>query len=290
MTHELTCAICGAEAVPAGSKKSSVSDHRFSLASCAACGFSFVTDPRTDFENIYDSEYYAGRGADPDINYDLSVADPRATQRYEWQGVYEIVSSLTAVDGNTRWLDFGCGLGGLVRYVRDQGVDVVGHDEGYGAERLRLAGLPYLARADFAAHQQTFDVITAVEVIEHLIDPVSALRDMAGLLKPGGLLFLTTGNAEPFRGKLETWRYVNPDVHVSFFEPRTLDLAMRTAGLIPTYPGHTAGYDKLIRAKILRTLGRKRSSRLEALLPWTLLGRAADRRFKVSAHPVGLKG
>lgn len=246
-----------------------------------------MVDPRTDYENIYDSEYYAGRGADPDVNYDLSVADPQATQRYEWQGVYEIVSGLTTVDRHTRWLDFGCGLGGLVRYVRDHGVDVVGHDEGYGAQRLQLDGLPYVARSDFDSVRGTFDVITAVEVIEHLVDPIAALRDIAELLKPGGLLFLTTGNAEPFRGKLESWRYVNPDVHVSFFEPRTLDRAMRTVGLTPTYPGYTPGYDNLIRAKILRTLGRKRSARVEALLPWSLIGRAADRRFKVSAHPVG---
>ena len=289
MADDLTCPVCASEAAPAGFKQSTVSARRFSLASCSTCGFSFVVDPRTDFANIYDADYYAGRGADPDVNYDLSVADPLATQRYEWQGVFSIVSSLTTVDRNTRWLDFGCGLGGLVRYVSEQGVDVVGHDEGYGAKRLQLDGLPYLAAADFERHQESFDVITAVEVIEHTIDPIATLRDMAGLLKPGGLLFLTTGNAEPFRGKLESWRYVNPDVHISFFEPRTLELAMRRVGLTPTYPGYVPGYNELIRAKILRTLGRKRSSRLEELLPWGAIGRLADRRFEVSAHPVGRK-
>ena len=50
-----------------------------------------------------------------------------------------------------------------------------------------------------------------------------------------GLLFLTTRNAAPFRKRLSSWRYVVPDVHVSFFEPTTLAVALEVAGFIMNF-------------------------------------------------------
>ena len=74
-------------------------------------------------------------------------------------------------------------------------------------------------------------MVTAIEVMEHVIEPMVTLPRIAALLRSGGLLFLTTGNAEPFRGRLAKWSYVKPDIHVGFFEPGTLATALRGAGL-----------------------------------------------------------
>jgi hypothetical protein len=110
---------------------------------------------------------------------------------------------------------------------------------------------------------------------------------MAALLRPGGLLFLTTGNARPHRGRLSSWQYVRPEVHVSFYEPETLELCMRKAGLDPERVTYSSGFTDLIRSKILRTIGIHRQNRLERILPWFLLSRLADRRFRVTHQPIG---
>jgi cyclopropane fatty-acyl-phospholipid synthase-like methyltransferase len=244
-----------------------------------------VVDPRVDYESLYDAAYYQGKGADPLVSYEAEVADHRTIRAYEWQGIVELVSSLHPVGPATRWLDFGCGLGGLVRHLRREGIaDAWGHDQGYAGSRMATDGLPVLDVDGFSAASGTFEVITAIEVIEHVTDPVGLLRQLADLLAPGGLLFLTTGNSRPYRGRLSSWRYVLPDIHVAFFEPSTVAAAYARAGLQPVALTWGRGHEQIVRYKVLKNLRRRRRSPLDRLLPTTAL-RAVDRRFGLLAHP-----
>jgi SAM-dependent methyltransferase len=287
--REATCAVCGAPASITESLWSSFSDRDFELAHCSSCHYSFVVDPRADFAALYDEQYYRGRGADPTVDYERELHDPRTVRRYEWQAIVEIVRHLRGPLDRVRWLDFGCGLGGLVRYGREHGIEISGFDEGYAADRVREEGIPALSPVELDMAAGSFDVVTAIEVLEHLIDPMVTLRRLAALLRPGGLLFLTTGNAEPFRDRLAKWSYVQPDIHVGFFEPGTLATALRGAGLQPAFPGYVPGFDSLLRYKVLKNLRQKRRHAVEGIIPWPLVARAVDRRYRVSAQPIAWK-
>ena len=102
---------------------------------------------------------------------------------------------------------------------------------------LRSDGVRVLESAELAERCGTFDVVTAIEVVEPAIDPLDIFRRMAALLAPGGQLFLTTGNARPYRDRLVSWQYVVPEVHVSFYEPATLVRCMTEVGLRPDTVG-----------------------------------------------------
>jgi len=281
--------VCGSSATITDTVHSSFSGRDFELAHCPRCRYSFVVNPRTDFGALYDEEYYRGRGADPTVDYERELRDPRTVRRYEWQAIVEIVRHLRGPLDGLRWLDFGCGLGGFVRYGRERGLNISGFDEGYAAERMHHESIPALSPAELDAAAGSFDVVTAIEVLEHLIDPMAALRRFAALLRPGGLLFLTTGNAEPFRGRLARWSYVQPDIHVGFFEPSTLATALRGVGLQPTFAGYVPGFDSLLRYKILKNLRQKQRHAIERIVPWPLVARAVNRRYRVSAQPIAWK-
>lgn len=280
------CEVCGGDTLPAGSREGRYAKRLFHLRRCPSCGFGFVSDPWLDYDAIYGADYYAGKGADPFVDYAFERDEPGRTVRaYEWRGVERVVAELMPLEPVTRWLDFGCGTGGLVRHLRENAsCAAFGHELGWAAAQLTI---PQLDEEGLAAAAGTFDVVTAIEVIEHTIEPVRLLRRLRELLRPGGLLFLTTGNAEPYRERLSRWRYVVPEIHISFFEPKTLALALEQAGFDPRTPGFLPGDVDILRFKILKNLRIRRRSPLEAVLPWTLLGRAADSRLRLTAHPVG---
>jgi SAM-dependent methyltransferase len=284
----MECRICAAPLAPAGHRVSAFSKRDFDLARCSACGLAVVLNPRTDYENIYDRAYYEGRGADPLVDYE-NEADENTVRLYEWRGIESVVGSLTHLSHSTRWLDFGCGLGGLVSYLSGHGfTNVFGFDEGYSQEQLERRGLPRVTRDEFDGLLGSFDVISAIEMVEHVTDPLELFRTMAGLLKPGGLLFLTTGNAARHRD-LEKWSYVIPDIHVAFFEPRTVAALFSRVGLDSVHSGRRDGYQDIIRYKVLKNLRVKRRGRVEGLLPWRTIARVVDRRLGISDHPVGFK-
>lgn len=286
-TH--ACPICRSSTGSLATVRSDFSHVEFVLRRCSACGLVFVANPRVDFDALYDAAYYRGDGADHLIDYIDEMANADTIRAYEWRGVVRAVYSLSG-SRTIRWLDFGCGLGGLVRYARGHGFpNVYGYDRGWGADWAREHGVELLDEDQLSEQAESFDVVTALEVVEHIPDPLEPLRQIASVLKPGGVLLLTTGNAAIHRDSFTQWSYVRPDIHVCYFEPRTLSEAYQRVGLEPLSAGFLPGHEDIIRYKVLKGVGAKSRNRLERLVPWQLTSRLVDRRYGVSEQPLARK-
>ena len=143
------------------------------------------------------------------------------------------------------WLDVGTGNGYLPKIARPKlnGVRITGTDFAHNAIRSASAldarivndidesGLPFA--------EASFDFISCLEVIEHLIFPAKALSEMHRVLKPGGHLVVTVPNiqfieyiAALIRGKMP-----GPAAdtrHMSVYTQRFLGQQMQQAGLTVT--------------------------------------------------------
>jgi SAM-dependent methyltransferase len=283
------CRLCGSETVAVGRKHGEYSQQWYDIRHCHTCHFSFVANPWTEYEKIYTAAYYSGQGADPLVDYLFEIEHPQETVRqYEWAGLLRIITFLTGSAQAPQWLDYGCGNAGLVRYVCNHSTcQIVGFEDGWIREKAIGLKIPIIDRDHLDACVDTFDIVTAIEVLEHVADPLELLKKIHRLLKPGGLFFYTTGNAQPFRNHLLSWRYLIPEIHVSFFEPETLAYALARAGFRPEFRGFLPGFTDIIRFKVLKNLHLRRPSVVEQLLPWHILARIVDFRFKLSAQPIG---
>jgi 2-polyprenyl-6-hydroxyphenyl methylase/3-demethylubiquinone-9 3-methyltransferase len=104
-------------------------------------------------------------------------------------------------------LDVGCGGGILAEALAHRGAQVTGIDLAEKALRVaELHGLEsgaavrYLRSAaeDFAQREpESFDVVTCMEMLEHVPDPSAVIRACAGLVRPGGWVFFSTLNRNP---------------------------------------------------------------------------------------------
>jgi 2-polyprenyl-6-hydroxyphenyl methylase/3-demethylubiquinone-9 3-methyltransferase len=106
-----------------------------------------------------------------------------------------------------RVVDVGCGGGILAEAMAARGADVVGID--LAEKGLKVAQLHLLesgCRVDYrhmdaealaAAEPGSFDVVTCMEMLEHVPDPASTVAACARLTRPGGPLFFSTINRNP---------------------------------------------------------------------------------------------
>jgi len=284
------CRVCETESVELGKKVGHYAHIPFVLYRCPECRFAFVDPPWSGTSAAYNEAYYQGKGVDPTVDYLFELEAPERTVRhYEWQGLTDVVGCLTPLNPKTRWLDYGCGNGGLVRHLRRHALaDAVGFESGWIVGVSRKLGIPFLTEDEIPDYYGAFDVVTMIEVIEHVLDPIAVLRHARRLLKPNGILYLTTGNARPFRDCLLAWRYVIPEIHVGFFEPRSLETALTRTGFRPVYRVRPRGYADVLRFKILKNLGIRKRSLLESAIPWKLVSFLADLRYQVTYQPYGV--
>jgi 2-polyprenyl-3-methyl-5-hydroxy-6-metoxy-1,4-benzoquinol methylase len=105
--------------------------------------------------------------------------------------------------GSKRILDVGCGSGIFLEYLKENvpGVDLFGFDlNGEILKQLASRGFSVLPNKpdhfeDALAGKARFDAISMLQVLEHASDPIAFLNTFLPLLRPGGLLILTTPNA-----------------------------------------------------------------------------------------------
>lgn len=149
-----------------------------------------------------------------------------------------------------RLLDIGCGGGLLSEPMARLGATVIGADAAGGnipvaklhAEQSGLTiDYRHCAAEDLAAAGERFDVVLAMEIIEHVADPQGFVNTCAELLAPGGLMFCSTMNRNPksymmaIIGAERVMRWLPVGTHdwSKFVTPDELYALIRGAGLDP---------------------------------------------------------
>jgi 2-polyprenyl-3-methyl-5-hydroxy-6-metoxy-1,4-benzoquinol methylase len=133
-----------------------------------------------------------------------------------------------------RLLDVGCHIGVFLEIAQERGWEAWGVEPSHwAAGEARSRGLQVIEGTLDHAHlaEESFDVITLWDVIEHLTDPLRELREGYRLLKKGGLICIHTMNIESLLARLmgPRWPWLM-EMHLHYFSRRTLGEMLRKAG------------------------------------------------------------
>lgn len=180
--------------------------------------------------------------------YDDPVALLRAESQLHGPWIIDrITREKLVIEGKTaKVLDVGCGGGFKANYLAQKGFAVTGID--LSAESLAVAkkhdktGTVKYIEANAAKlpfEDASFDVVIAMDFLEHVEDPGMIIHEMARVLKPGGVFFFHTFNRNWIAGfvviKLVEWIVKNtpPHMHVLrlFIKPQELKADCVAAGL-----------------------------------------------------------
>ena len=193
---------------------------------CRGCELVFVHDIYPEF--AHDTGHLDGS-----YEFDrLESAGAKKSKKYD-----EFLDPLAAHRRTNRLLEVGCGQGLFLEHARRAGWEVQGVELlPPVAERARERGLAVftgeLAAARFP--DARFDVVVMREVIEHIVDPVALLREVARVLRPGGVAVLGTGNARSWAARLRgaRWHYYRfgGHMHIRFYSPRSAAALARASG------------------------------------------------------------
>ncbi|MDS4020261.1 MAG: class I SAM-dependent methyltransferase [Candidatus Competibacter sp.] len=197
---------------------------------CRKCGLGRAEAPDFKPRDYYTANYFTGGYADGYADY--LGAEP--VLRREFRGT---LSLLRRYVPNGRLLDVGCAYGFFLQEAKSHfqvsGIEIVAE----AAAHARANGLDVVTGTLDASVMQDlgrFDVITMLDVIEHLPAPHDTLSLLSQSLLPGGILVITTGDFGSLSARLSgnSWRLMTPPQHLWFFTQKSIMMLAEKYGLM----------------------------------------------------------
>jgi len=231
------------------------------LRRCSRCGCLWADDARQQHRILNDAYERV-----PETYFDVQENDPKYVRFYKHleQLVNQHVSGKTI-------LDVGCGEGVFLSTISDewckQGVEP--SESGASLARKKNLNVAH-ALIDTLPQQSQVDLISALDVIEHIIDPHNFVELLKRHLRPGGLVLLLTGDADSYAARVagSQWSYLRWCGHISVFSQAGLRNLLQSHGFEvlawrrcehPSSPGAKAWWRVHLLEPARRALGRNKS-------------------------------
>lgn len=196
MDNEIRCIICGgeqdeSELIHRGTRN----EPKVNVLKCKICGHVYLDSREYNKEDDYKEEqmrktsYNNQQGEFSKISFEewkkSSLKDDK--RRSE--------TLLNLCLQGKKILDFGCGCGGFIRCLKDNGISADGVELSQEAIQI-LNQEGHRVFRDISETEDMYDIITMFHVIEHLNEPDVVLKQIKKYLKPNGILICETPNSD----------------------------------------------------------------------------------------------
>jgi 2-polyprenyl-3-methyl-5-hydroxy-6-metoxy-1,4-benzoquinol methylase len=211
---------------------------------CPHCTLGFVHPRPTPAETaaFYELDAYYTQGA----SHMVQTASPGLVSRLRSHLAWRVDASEAlgrviqrSLPARSAIVDIGCGSGTLLKELARGGHRVTGVERDASSVSRRdehdITVLEGSAEAlPTALAPASHDGVVFSHVVEHLVDPIAALRHAVALLKPDGLLFCEVPNNESLIARQSglAWEHLDVPRHINFFTARSLAALVEGAGLV----------------------------------------------------------
>ena len=187
------------------------------LQKCNSCGFIQCTDLQEVvkfYEDLEDKEY----------------ENTRRERKLQEQ---RLIKTIGRYKKNGKLLDIGAGSGIMIEAAMEKRYDCTGVEPSrWLQQRASELNLPVLQGVfPHPKIKESFDIITLVDVIEHVTEPARLLKDINKQLAPEGIFLLVTPDVNSLAARLlgyKWWHY--RFAHIGYFNKKTLKLILENAG------------------------------------------------------------
>jgi SAM-dependent methyltransferase len=198
------------------------------LARCRACGFvTWLGTPSDDLTKLYNEEYFTA------VDYPDYVGNATSLRR-SMNRHLDQMSPYLAERGAV--LEIGCAYGFFLdeakkRFERVVGIDIAEAAVDYARTHFKVDAVSG-AFLDVRFDDGSFDAICLWDTIEHLDRPDLFLEKARRLLRPGGKLFLTTGDISSRNARIRgsKWRQIHPPSHLHYFSRNSMTTLLKRVG------------------------------------------------------------
>ncbi|MGA2090776.1 MAG: class I SAM-dependent methyltransferase [Endomicrobiales bacterium] len=233
----MNCVLC---ASPRACKKFSVIDTD-TIMRCSACGLEFMW-PQADAayrDQLYSRDYYQSWG-DIRTNTALRAMKRKTADFY--------LNAISRYKKSGALLDVGCAAGYLLESARDRGFLPYGIEysnysatvaqEKFGSDAVRIGTIE---TSNFPGH--SFDVITMIDLLEHVPDPVGTLSRAKEMLKPGGIIVIVTPDTDALTNVImgKRWTHYKKE-HLYYFNKQSMQALSSRTGFSMMHYGHGLKY------------------------------------------------
>jgi 2-polyprenyl-3-methyl-5-hydroxy-6-metoxy-1,4-benzoquinol methylase len=222
------CTLCGG-----GETRPLFDKAGYRLVQCASCELVFVANPPTAEELARIYSFASG--------YHSKLQSRRLERLHLREArAHQAIVAAHATPG--RVLDVGCSVGAYLRVAREAGWDAVGLEFSRDSSEVARSqhGLEVVTGTldDRPFPEGSFDLVTLWDVIEHVPDPLRTMGQVHELLRPDGLVAITTPNIDglfpqaslPIARLIRYWPHPEPPHHLYQFSKRTLTRLLEEAG------------------------------------------------------------
>lgn len=221
MSTRPPCVLCRAHTTIFGKKNG------YTLYVCSVCALVFV-DPIPQAIDVYGEDYFAGASAGFGyVDYDKDKEPMVPTfEKY-------LARIAALAQGNTL-LDVGAATGFFLHLAREHGFDVYGVEiSPFAAARAREKGIRMITGtlADLPESPR-FNVITMLDVIEHVKEPREELLRVCSLLEKDGVVIINTPDIGSVYARLmgRRWHLIVPPEHLYYFNRKNIQTLLQECG------------------------------------------------------------